>query len=69
MKSYMFSGPYNVVFISCFFQVRRALGDFGMPIAILIMVLLDLSVHDTFTQKLDVPTGLQVKSMSKFTYF
>ena len=41
-------------------QIRRALGDFGVPIAIVIMVLLDYCVHDTFTQKLNVPSGLTV---------
>lgn len=46
-------------------QIRRALGDFGVPIAIVIMVLLDLWVHDTFTQKLNVPTGIQVTAPDK----
>jgi hypothetical protein len=41
--------------------VRRALGDFGVPIAIVIMVLLDLIVQDTYTEKLKVPEGLQVE--------
>lgn len=31
-------------------QVRRIIGDFGVPIAILIMVLVDYSVEDTYTQ-------------------
>ena len=39
--------------------IRRALGDFGVPLAILIMVLLDYSVNDIFTEKLQVPSGLQ----------
>lgn len=43
-------------------QIRRALGDFGVPIAIVIMVALDYFIHDTFTQKLDVPAGVQVTS-------
>uniref|UniRef100_A0A3Q2Q207 Uncharacterized protein n=1 Tax=Fundulus heteroclitus TaxID=8078 RepID=A0A3Q2Q207_FUNHE len=31
-------------------RVRRIIGDFGVPIAILIMVLVDYSVEDTYTQ-------------------
>lgn len=34
----------------CLFQLRRIIGDFGVPIAILIMVLVDYSVEDTYTQ-------------------
>jgi hypothetical protein len=36
------------------------LGDFGVPIAIVITVLLDYGVQDTYTEKLKVPNGLQV---------
>lgn len=32
------------------FQLRRIIGDFGVPIAILIMVLVDYSMDDTYTQ-------------------
>jgi len=39
---------------------RRALGDFGVPIAIVIMVLVDYGSGDTYTEKLNVPEGLQV---------
>lgn len=31
-------------------QLRRVIGDFGVPIAILIMVLVDYGVEDTYTQ-------------------
>ncbi|EMP26309.1 Anion exchange protein 2 [Chelonia mydas] len=31
-------------------KIRRVIGDFGVPIAILIMVLVDFSVRDTYTQ-------------------
>lgn len=31
-------------------QVRRVIGDFGVPIAILMMVLVDYSIQDTYTQ-------------------
>ena len=41
-------------------NARRALGDFGVPIAIVIMVLIDYSAGDTFTEKLNVPDGLAV---------
>jgi len=41
-------------------NARRALGDFGVPIAIVIMVLVDYSSGDTYTEKLKVPEGLQV---------
>jgi len=40
--------------------IRRALGDFGVPIAIVIMVLIDFSFDDTFTEKLSVPSGISV---------
>ncbi|XP_035988817.1 anion exchange protein 2a isoform X2 [Fundulus heteroclitus] len=46
-------------------RVRRIIGDFGVPIAILIMVLVDYSVEDTYTQKLNVPSGLSVSSPEK----
>lgn len=38
---------------------RRALGDFGVPIAIVIFVLIDYSVRTVFTEKLRVPEGLE----------
>ncbi|KAL8164750.1 UNVERIFIED_CONTAM: Anion exchange protein 2 [Gekko kuhli] len=41
-------------------RVRRVIGDFGVPIAILIMVLVDYSIQDTYTQKLSVPRGFSV---------
>ncbi|KAL7977904.1 hypothetical protein Chor_010856 [Crotalus horridus] len=43
-------------------RVRRVIGDFGVPIAILIMVLVDSSIQDTYTQKLSVPSGFSVTS-------
>ena len=42
--------------------VRRALGDFGVPIGIVIMVLIDFSINDTYTEKLNVPDGLALTS-------
>ena len=45
--------------------VRRALGDFGVPLAIVCMVLLDFLINDTYTEKLAVPDGLQVSSVNQ----
>ncbi|KAK7576242.1 hypothetical protein V9T40_012528 [Parthenolecanium corni] len=39
-------------------SVRRALGDFGVPIAIVVMGLLAAVPSSTFTEKLQVPEGL-----------
>ncbi|XP_053717236.1 anion exchange protein 2b isoform X4 [Synchiropus splendidus] len=52
---------------SAFFpgRLRRVIGDFGVPIAILIMVLVDYSIEDTYTQKLSVPKGFSVTSPDK----
>ncbi|XP_044031812.1 anion exchange protein 2b isoform X2 [Siniperca chuatsi] len=52
---------------SAFFpgRFRRIIGDFGVPIAILIMVLVDYSINDTYTQKLSVPEGFSVTSPKK----
>ena len=36
------------------------MGDFGVPIAIVIMVGLSFATQDTYTEKLLVPEGLQV---------
>ncbi|XP_033911474.1 solute carrier family 4 member 1b (Diego blood group) isoform X2 [Acipenser ruthenus] len=41
-------------------KIRRIIGDFGVPISILIMVLIDFFITDTYTQKLSVPSGLSV---------
>ncbi|XP_037085134.1 band 3 anion transport protein-like isoform X2 [Pollicipes pollicipes] len=39
-------------------RVRRMLGDFGVPIAILLMVGADMLIPQVFTQRLEVPSGL-----------
>lgn len=39
-------------------SARRALGDFGVPIAIIVMVVLDYVCPGTYTEKLKVPEGL-----------
>ncbi|KAI5929783.1 Band 3 anion transport protein [Manis javanica] len=45
-------------------KLRRVIGDFGVPISILIMVLVDFFIQDTYTQKLSVPEGLTVSNSS-----
>ncbi|XP_067644614.1 band 3 anion transport protein isoform X2 [Eurosta solidaginis] len=39
-------------------NARRALGDFGVPIAIAIFVLVDYMIPEVYTDKLSVPEGL-----------
>ncbi|XP_074049447.1 anion exchange protein 2 isoform X2 [Macrotis lagotis] len=46
-------------------RIRRVIGDFGVPIAILIMVLVDYFIKDTYTQKLSVPSGFSVTAPNK----
>lgn len=41
-----------------FVKVRRALGDFGVPIAIIVVGAMTRVAHDTYTEKLSVPEGL-----------
>uniref|UniRef100_A0A8B9LEG0 Anion exchange protein n=1 Tax=Astyanax mexicanus TaxID=7994 RepID=A0A8B9LEG0_ASTMX len=43
-------------------KLRRLMGDFGVPIAIFLMVAVDINLEDTYTQKLVVPKGLQVSN-------
>ncbi|KAG8139929.1 hypothetical protein E2320_002690 [Naja naja] len=50
-------------------RLRRVIGDFGVPIAILIMTLADNLIKDTYTQKLKVPKGLQVSNPEKRGWF
>uniref|UniRef100_A0A3B3HWL4 Anion exchange protein n=1 Tax=Oryzias latipes TaxID=8090 RepID=A0A3B3HWL4_ORYLA len=73
----LMAGTYFIAFYlrmfknSSFFpgRLRRVIGDFGVPIAILIMVLVDYSVEDTYTQKLNVPSGLSVSTPEKRGWF
>ncbi|KAM9288025.1 anion exchange protein 2 [Cariama cristata] len=46
-------------------RIRRLIGDFGVPIAILVMVLVDYGIQDTYTQKLSVPSGFSVTAPEK----
>ncbi|XP_067416440.1 anion exchange protein 3 isoform X2 [Emydura macquarii macquarii] len=50
-------------------KARRIIGDFGIPISILVMVLVDYTITDTYTQKLNVPSGLSVTSPHKRSWF
>ncbi|CAH1989911.1 unnamed protein product [Acanthoscelides obtectus] len=50
-------------------SARRALGDFGVPIAIVIMVLLDYMVPETYTEKLNVPVGFSPSDTEKRGWF
>ncbi|XP_065132605.1 anion exchange protein 2a isoform X1 [Paramisgurnus dabryanus] len=69
----LMSGTFFIAFYlrkfknSAFFpgRLRRMIGDFGVPIAISIMVLMDHSIKDTYTQKLSVPDGFSVTSPEK----
>ncbi|XP_033913454.2 band 3 anion transport protein-like isoform X2 [Acipenser ruthenus] len=49
--------------------IRRIIGDFGVPISILIMVLIDFFISDTYTQKLSVPSGLSVSLKDQRGWF
>uniref|UniRef100_UPI0037E89E15 anion exchange protein 3 n=1 Tax=Semicossyphus pulcher TaxID=241346 RepID=UPI0037E89E15 len=50
-------------------KARRIIGDFGIPISILFSVLVDYAITDTYTQKLDVPSGFSVTSPDKRGWF
>nr|XP_019955322.1 PREDICTED: anion exchange protein 3-like [Paralichthys olivaceus] len=50
-------------------KARRIIGDFGIPISILVSVLLDYAITDTYTQKLNVPSGFSVTSPDKRGWF
>nr|CAD61187.1 anion exchanger 3 [Leucoraja erinacea] len=50
-------------------SVRRTIGDFGIPIAILVMLLVDISVPDTYTEKLNVPLHFSVTAPEKRRWF
>ncbi|XP_076119844.1 anion exchange protein 3 [Alosa pseudoharengus] len=50
-------------------KARRIIGDFGIPISILFSVIVDYSLPDTYTQKLNVPSGFSVTSPDKRGWF
>ncbi|KAG7334851.1 hypothetical protein KOW79_001447 [Hemibagrus wyckioides] len=49
--------------------IRRMIGDFGVPIALFIMVGIDLLIKDVETQKLTVPKGLSVTNTTARDWF
>nr|XP_015833088.1 PREDICTED: band 3 anion transport protein isoform X2 [Tribolium castaneum] len=50
-------------------SARRALGDFGVPIAIITMVFVDYMNPATYTEKLNVPEGLSPTKSEKRGWF
>ncbi|XP_010226846.1 PREDICTED: band 3 anion transport protein [Tinamus guttatus] len=50
-------------------KVRRLIGDFGVPISIFVMALVDFFIKDTYTQKLKVPKGLEVTNAAARGWF
>lgn len=50
-------------------SARKMIGDFGIPISILIFVLVDFAIKATYTQKLDVPDGLKPSDICKRGWF
>ncbi|XP_023684950.2 solute carrier family 4 member 1a (Diego blood group) [Paramormyrops kingsleyae] len=49
--------------------LRRMIGDFGVPIALFTMVIVDIFIRETFTQKLEVPKGVTVSNPSARDWF
>ena len=47
---------------------RKALGDFGVPIAIVIMVLVDMMMEETFTEKLKGPSMFILNNFNRQIY-
>ncbi|XP_048835218.1 anion exchange protein 3-like isoform X3 [Brienomyrus brachyistius] len=50
-------------------KARRIIGDFGIPISILCSVIVDCAIPDTYTQKINVPSGFSVTSPDKRGWF
>uniref|UniRef100_A0A4W5Q3S8 Anion exchange protein n=1 Tax=Hucho hucho TaxID=62062 RepID=A0A4W5Q3S8_9TELE len=50
-------------------QIRRMIGDFGVPIAIFFMIAVDITIEDAYTQKLVVPKGLMVSNPNARGWF
>ncbi|KAM6904573.1 solute carrier family 4 member 1a (Diego blood group) [Xenentodon cancila] len=49
--------------------LRHLIGDFGVPIAIFIMIAVDISIEDAYTQKLIVPKGVEVTNPNARGWF
>ena len=50
-------------------KVRRFLGDFGLPLSIVIMVAVDKIFPWVHTEILDIPDGLEVSNPGKREWF
>ncbi|XP_061083071.1 anion exchange protein 3 [Conger conger] len=50
-------------------KARRVIGDFGIPISILLSVIVDYYIPNTYTKKLNVPSGFSVTSPDKRGWF
>lgn len=65
-KLILLAGTFTVAFYLKIFRnshflgrnARRALGDFGVPIAIALFVLVDYMIPEVYTEKLSVPFGI-----------
>ena len=57
------------MFIHTSQQARRAIGDFGVPIAIFVMVIVDVLIKSTYTETLDVPNGFEPTDSEKRDLF
>lgn len=42
------------VCLICEYQIRRLIGDFGVPISIFLMIVVDYNIEDTYTQVVSV---------------
>ena len=40
----------GLVVFALYFQIRRLIGDFGVPIAIFFMIAVDINIDDAYTQ-------------------
>uniref|UniRef100_A0A4X2KPD4 Anion exchange protein n=2 Tax=Vombatus ursinus TaxID=29139 RepID=A0A4X2KPD4_VOMUR len=50
-------------------KLRRVVGDFGVPISIFLMVVIDIFIKDTYTQKLKVPKGFAISNATARDWF
>lgn len=47
----IFFNTYSInVWLISDYQVRRLIGDFGVPISMFLMIILDYNIADTYTQ-------------------
>ncbi|MCJ8739189.1 hypothetical protein PDJAM_G00044340 [Pangasius djambal] len=65
--AYFFRQFKNSIFLPG--PIRRMIGDFGVPIALFLMVVVDVSIKDVYTQKLQVPKGLNVSKPDQRGWF